>query len=174
MDITVTGANEAAISRQLEYWEQQAASVDGMLGGFEVVSPADAVGSQAFLDHLVPRASRAERRVLDVGAGIGRVTKFTLLPAGFGRVDLLEANARFLAEAVAYVDHPGLGDRHCATMTGFDFAQRSWHLVWIQWVAIYLDDDAFVAFFRRCGEALVPEPTSFGAPRLWGATARPA
>jgi protein N-terminal methyltransferase len=161
MDLTTTGS-AAAIPRQLAYWEQQAASVNGMLGGFEVVSPADAASSQAFIDKLTPREGRAERRVLDVGAGIGRVTKFTLLPAGFGRVDLLEASARFLEQAVAYVDHPGLGARHCSTMTDFAFGDQTWHLVWVQWVAIYLDDNAFVEFFRRCGAALVPEPTSFG------------
>ena len=152
-----------ALPQQLAYWEKQDASVDGMLGGFGSLSDTDVVSSLSFLDSLLPRDLRGDRHALDVGAGIGRVTKHMLLPAGFRRVDMLEANQRFLDEAVAYVAHPGLGTRHCAAMSQFVFGDLEWHVIWIQWVAIYLNDDEFVDFFRQCGEALVQDPASYGA-----------
>ena len=47
-------------------------------------------------------------KVLDVGAGIGRVTKNVLIPAGYGAVDLLDSSQRFLDTAVAFVSSPAL------------------------------------------------------------------
>ena len=36
-----------------EYWKSQPATVDGMLGGFECVSPADIEQSQKFLNTFI-------------------------------------------------------------------------------------------------------------------------
>lgn len=44
--------------------------------------------------------------MLDVGAGIGRVTKNVLIPAGYGAVDLLDSSQRFLDAAVGFVGSP--------------------------------------------------------------------
>lgn len=76
-------------------------------GGFGKLDPSDVEGSLSFLDGLFPEeVNRAECRVLDVGAGIGRITKNCFIPAGFGEVDLLEMSARFLDTARVRVSPP--------------------------------------------------------------------
>jgi len=126
-----------------------------MLGGFGKLDPVDVSGSLDFIDELVPKkVDRAAARVLDVGAGIGRVTKNVLIPAGYGAVDLLDSSQRFLDTAVAFVSSPALQGRYCSTMTEFDFSKGPWDLIWVQWVAIYLPDADFVTFFKSCAASL--------------------
>ncbi|KAJ7235462.1 DUF858-domain-containing protein [Mycena haematopus] len=97
----------------IAYWETQAASLDGVLGGFGSGSlpRIDSLGSRLFLLHLlpelctVPSALRplnppARRtRALDVGAGIGRVTADVLLYL-VDDVVLLEPVTHFVHEAL--------------------------------------------------------------------------
>lgn len=147
--------------RQAAFWQEQEATVNGMLGGLGDLSEPDVAASRTFLDSLIAPGMRVGRCALDVGAGIGRVTKYLLLPAGYARVDLLEANARFLDTARDYVGHTGLGECFCSPMSAFDFGSRKWDLIWIQWVAIYLPDDEFVTFFRDCGRAVAQDPCAY-------------
>ena len=98
--------------------------------------------------------------MLDVGAGIGRVTKHVLVPSGFGHVDLLDSSQRFLDSARDFVGSPHLGELICMPMHEFDFGNGPWDVIWVQWAAIYLPDDDFVAFFRRAVHALVQSPSS--------------
>lgn len=149
------------VLQQTIFWEQQEATVNGMLGGLGDLSEPDVAASHAFLDELVVPAMRQGRRALDVGAGIGRVTKHLLLPAGYAPVDLLEANARFLEVASSSVGPVGLGECFCTPMSQFEFGAKEWDLIWIQWVAIYLHDKDFVDFFHRCAQALIQDPCSF-------------
>lgn len=59
--------------------------------------------SNSFLDALsLQRPELRFDRVADCGAGIGRVSKFLLLPR-FKQVDLVEQSPRLLAAAPAYV-----------------------------------------------------------------------
>ena len=94
-------------------------------------------------------------RALDCGGGIGRVARHLLLPSGFAEVDVQDINASFLAQARTNVG-PKLANTYCCGLDEFDFGagQRTWHLIWVQWCAIYLTDAAFVRFFRRAGAAL--------------------
>lgn len=83
------------LSQGLQYWEKINATVDGVLGGYGSINRVDALGSRMFLLRVMPwlstipsptastskAAGRKEvYRALDVGAGIGRVTKTVLLP----------------------------------------------------------------------------------------------
>lgn len=146
---------------QAAYWRTQDATVDGMLGGYAVLDAPDVAASRAFLDEAMPAKARQGSRVLDCGAGIGRVTKHLLLPAGFATADLLDISADFLAAADAYVGTEAaaaLGEKYCASLAEFDFgagASRRWRCIWVQWCIIYLfEDEDFVNFFRRAAEAL--------------------
>ncbi len=125
-------------AKQLEYWSGQEASVDGMLGGFGSLDGEDIRASTAFLDRVMPRKQRCGGRALDCGAGIGRVTKHLLIPAGFEPVDLLDINQGFLDQAPAFVGVPGaLGERYCSSLAAFDFGGKAkptpYRLVWVQW-----------------------------------------
>lgn len=111
-----------------------------MLGGLDALHTRDITASRNFLDALVRRhslVSGASARCLDVGAGIGRVTKGLLLPA-FGTVDMLEQNAAYLEESKAFVGTATaagiVGERIACGMQDFDRAGCSgrWELVWIQ------------------------------------------
>ncbi|KAF9651540.1 hypothetical protein BDM02DRAFT_3090968 [Thelephora ganbajun] len=86
---------EPVVEDGIEYWESQPASLDGVLGGFGTGSlpRIDALGSRQLLLELFPelctvpsplklatvRERPARFRALDVGAGIGRVTRDVLL-----------------------------------------------------------------------------------------------
>ncbi|WVQ97289.1 hypothetical protein IAU59_004400 [Kwoniella sp. CBS 9459] len=105
----------------IEYWDGVEASVDGVLGGFGngPVPHIEQLASRLLLLSLIPTlspfanpltpaaslsqsqsqpASHRRRVVLDVGAGIGRVTRHVLLPL-FDDVVLLEPVDKFVREA---------------------------------------------------------------------------
>ncbi|KAJ7063362.1 methyltransferase domain-containing protein [Mycena amicta] len=100
----------------LEYWSQQPATNDGVLGGFGAGSlpRIESLGSRLFLLHLLPELSTVpsafqpinpppksrRTRALDVGAGIGRVTATVLLHL-FSDVVLLEPAEHFIRAAIA-------------------------------------------------------------------------
>lgn len=81
------------------YWSQVPASLNGMLGGFSNVTTLDIRDSNIFLKKLFKMEnSPSKGRVLDCGAGIGRITE-NLLCKHFKFVDLLERDEKFLEEA---------------------------------------------------------------------------
>ncbi|OCF32832.1 hypothetical protein I316_05468 [Kwoniella heveanensis BCC8398] len=101
----------------IEYWDGIEASVDGVLGGFGngPVPHIEQLASRLLLLSLIPTLSPFpnpltpaaslsptpaphRRVVLDVGAGIGRVTRHVLLPL-FDDVVLLEPVDKFVKEA---------------------------------------------------------------------------
>ena len=53
----------------------------------------------------------------DCGAGIGRVTKYLLLPL-FETVDLVEQNPAFLDEAKKYIGSDRVGDYYAVGLQG--------------------------------------------------------
>ena len=111
----------------VQYWSTQPASVDGVLGGYGVLSARDALSSRMFLLTVMqglstvalhkrarrtsngaspPREqqnskgkSTARTRALDVGSGIGRVTANVLLPL-VDSVDVVEPVEHFVCEAL--------------------------------------------------------------------------
>eukprot|EP00041_Stephanoeca_diplocostata_P026816 m.729796 g.729796 ORF g.729796 m.729796 type:complete len:151 (+) comp23050_c0_seq40:254-706(+) len=130
MDGTTT---DDMLRLQTKFYDESGATIDGMLGGLGQLDPADCSGSKSFIDKNFPdKDERSKMRVLDVGAGIGRVTKNVLIPVGFGTVDLLEMCQRFLDEAVTFVASPRLGQRYCSPMNKFDFCngEQDWDLIW--------------------------------------------
>lgn len=66
--------------QSIQYWSQQEASVDGVLAGYESVSPVDLEASINFLDKIrnlpVSKGGPCQfSYALDCGAGVGRVTE---------------------------------------------------------------------------------------------------
>jgi protein N-terminal methyltransferase len=145
------------LEKQRSYWEGCEPTIDGMLGGYEAVHPADVVESKAFIADILPDPAR-RIRALDCGAGIGRVTQNVLIPSGFKTVDLLDISPVFLQTARDSIPPQHLGDLYESGLAEFDFAgKHQWTLVWVQWCAIYLKDDAFISFFQRAAQAVDPE-----------------
>ncbi|WVQ82534.1 hypothetical protein IAT38_004663 [Cryptococcus sp. DSM 104549] len=98
----------------IEYWDGVEASVDGVLGGFGTgpVPHIEQLQSRLMLLSILPSLSpfpnpltptpapapSHRRTALDVGAGIGRVTRHVLLPL-FDDVVLVEPVSKFVREA---------------------------------------------------------------------------
>lgn len=155
--------------KSTSYWSTQEATLVGMLGGLDKLSDRDLRMSEAFLDLLQRRhglKTGEDCHCVDVGAGIGRITKSLLLPR-FGAVDMLEQNALYLQESVSYIGSSTLGSgvverRMPVGMQDFSVvdaetgasSRERWNLVWIQWVIIYLTDDDFVSFIRKLLQCL--------------------
>lgn len=114
-------------------------------------SEEDTLHSLRFVDELRGRVPELQlRAALDVGAGVGRVTKHVLLRR-CERVCLVEGDSRWLRQARRYLGNkrqqrcsfvharceeyvPGVADRH--------------DLVWVQWTLQYLVDADVVSTLR--------------------------
>lgn len=157
------------------YWDTQSASVEGMLGGLDVLHSRDVSASSKFLSSIPNLSNR--QRALDVGAGIGRVSKHLLLP-NFDVVDMLEQSTLYVKESFSFLedakmdpDSPrelgkigrrivcGMQEFNSAGITGRDGVftgalEDEYDIIWIQWCVIYLTDADFVAFIEQCVKAL--------------------
>ncbi len=169
-DAPVDGAADSQINYNdaIEYWSSVPASVDGVLGGFgeqTSVPKADIIGSATFLRKLQTRMVVPEgtpKLIIDMGAGIGRITRDFLWKVG-DRCDLLEPVRPFVAQMrteMAPVAARGkLGDIYDIGMQ--DWAappekRGQYWLVWCQWCVGQLPDAELVSFWQRCREALLP------------------
>ena len=83
--------------KSVVYWDEQPATADGVLGGYEEVHGPDSKTSLEMLQESKKWIS-GWKDALDCGAGIGRITKYTLLPK-FQNVDLIEPSSNQLNEA---------------------------------------------------------------------------
>ena len=81
----------------VQYWDNQPASVDGVLGGYKKVDQIDILTSRQMLvdanDHISGYNS-----ALDCGAGIGRIAK-QILVGRFRHIDLMEPSSIQIEEA---------------------------------------------------------------------------
>eukprot|EP01071_Lankesteria_metandrocarpae_P008597 Lankesteria_metandrocarpae@DN5000_c0_g2_i1.p1 len=136
----------------LNYWKEQDASNNGMLGGYDSVSKSDLQASTAFLKSVLRVLSANStvtfNRALDCGAGIGRVTRGSLLGM-LKTVDMLEPVEKFLDQAkILNVDLPV--DKYiCCGLQEFVVQAGRYDVIWVQWCALYLRDRDFVDFLKK-------------------------
>ncbi|CAJ1388798.1 unnamed protein product [Effrenium voratum] len=144
-----------------EYWDAQAATLDGILGGFPETSEPDLRESRRFLN-IVRSAPKppGRRRVLDCGAGIGRVTKGLLLEE-FDSVDLVEPNERLLEQAKKEAGDARTERFIASSLEQFAPEEARYDVIWAQWVLLYLTDEDLVAFLERCKKGLSSNGTIF-------------
>lgn len=116
-----------------------------MLGGFDYLADQDIKGSKLFLNKLknhLPGSSL----VLDVGAGIGRVSKDLLL-GFFDKTSLLECTESFIKIARETLPSNRIEKLFPVTMQEFQADPEDYQkydLIWIQWVIIYASDGSIV------------------------------
>ena len=136
-----------------QYWNKTAATLQGVLGGFAHVSPLDITESKAFLDELKVSKGRS----VDLGAGIGRITKDLLIPYGFKQVDLVEQSSHYV-EAARGALQPvkGMGKFYTVGLQDYSPPKGAYDVMWFQWVLGHLPDDDLIAMFDRCREGLAP------------------
>lgn len=139
------------------YWSKIEPSVDGMLGGLSAISSTDIKGSLQFLNDLFKmKPSPQTQRALDCGAGIGRITKNVLINY-FQTVDLVEQDENFVQKANEYLSSCGqIGRIHRMGLQDFTPIERTYDVIWCQWVLGHLTDDDLCAFLKRCCTGLTP------------------
>lgn len=164
------------VSASLAYWESVTSDNNGMLGGFPQTSRIDLQGSSNFLTKLrrarvgqsatTKQALPLLERVVDCGAGIGRITKGLLMGVG-RRVDVVEPVKKFTDELVKEVENTqadAAGDTKGRGQVGevFNLGLQDWvpehgaySLIWNQWCVGHLTDAQLVQYLERCKEGLV-------------------
>uniref|UniRef100_H2YRT9 Alpha N-terminal protein methyltransferase 1 n=1 Tax=Ciona savignyi TaxID=51511 RepID=H2YRT9_CIOSA len=140
-----------------EYWKSIPATLNGMLGGYGRISQIDIHSSYNFLKRFLegPKARLKTKRALDCGAGIGRVAKNLLLPI-FKTVDLAELNSKFLEQARTYLGEGSkrVGNYFCCGLQDLQLEEKTYDVIWVQWVTGHLTDAHFVKFLNMCKAAL--------------------
>ena len=129
---------------------------EAMIGDDE--SDDDVLASLEFLNGLLGRHPRlGHGAALDVGAGVGRVTKHVLLSA-FDIVELIEGSSYWSERSKAYIGEPGCSNCRFTTarLEVYRPEPTSYDLIWCQWVLQYLTDADVVELLRGLGLALRP------------------
>lgn len=94
------------------------------------------------------------KRALDCGAGIGRVTK-NLLIKHFDKVDLVEQNSKFIEAAKKFLNCENhVGDFFVCGLQSFTPKHNFYDVIWCQWVLGHLTDNHLVDFLIRCKNGL--------------------
>jgi protein N-terminal methyltransferase len=137
------------------YWDQQDASINGVLGGFGDLHPTDVAGSDQFLNMVFSQFSVPRDLGADCGAGIGRITQY-LLQKHLQKIDIVEPCEKLIERARMEFGN----EKYCGNF--FNYPLQSWNprkstysLLWHQWVLLYLTDKDCVDYLVRCRESLV-------------------
>lgn len=155
----------------IDYWSSVPASVNGVLGGYgeqTSVPKADIVGSLTFIRKLMSRMPVVEggkKLTIDMGAGIGRITRDFLWKIS-DECDLLEPVVPFLermeVELQDVKNRGKLGDIFPVGMQDWqvpEHKQGKYWLVWCQWCVGQLPDEELVNFWIKCRENLMENGT---------------
>jgi len=134
-----------------DYWQSVDADVNGMLGGFPYISKVDLQGSKNFLAKLGVggKNSKKVERVVDCGAGIGRITEGLLLKIA-ETVDIVEPISKFSdnlkgKDGIGKIFNVGLEDWS---------PEAKYDLIWNQWCLGHLTDAQMVTYLGKCGNAV--------------------
>ncbi|GAP91146.1 putative duf858 domain-containing protein [Rosellinia necatrix] len=138
------------------YWQGIDATDDGMLGGYGHVSKVDLRGSRSFLAKLGfgrKNGVKTIGRVLEGGAGIGRITSGLLLDLA-DTVDVVEPVSKFTdslekREGVGRVFNTGLEEWHPD-----EAGDVCYDVIWNQWCLGHLTDIQLVEYLVRCKSVL--------------------
>uniref|UniRef100_UPI00358E4939 N-terminal Xaa-Pro-Lys N-methyltransferase 1-like isoform X1 n=2 Tax=Myxine glutinosa TaxID=7769 RepID=UPI00358E4939 len=144
-------------ARAKKYYLDIPPTEESMLGGYTEIADADIAASRSFINKFIKPLKGGARKefALDCGAGIGRTTKYLLLPI-FSHVDMVDMTPLFLR--IARKSYLKTNIRRvrfiCSPLQDFRPQPSHYDVVWIQWVTGHLTDDDLLEFLRRCRRAL--------------------
>ncbi|KAI1426064.1 alpha-N-methyltransferase NTM1 [Xylaria sp. FL1777] len=138
------------------YWQGIDANDNGMLGGYGRVSRIDLRGSRSFLAKLGfgrKNGVKTIGRVLEGGAGIGRITCGLLLELA-ETVDIVEPISKFTdvlskREGVGKIFNIGLEEWRPE-----EEDNPSYDVIWNQWCLGHLTDNQLEEYLLRCKSVL--------------------
>ncbi|OAF70292.1 hypothetical protein A3Q56_01936 [Intoshia linei] len=138
------------------YWMNNTADVSTMLGGIDYISENDILQSKEILDQFIRNKKIKCNRALDVGSGIGRITK-NLLINYFKKVDLVDISEKFLNQAKSELSsNVKFGNTFCSSLVNFHPQIDYYNVIWCQWILSYLTNQDLIQFLQRCKEAIQP------------------
>lgn len=157
MATTTTIAPDSQIDHKaaIAYWSSTPATVSGVLGGFPQVSRVDLQGSANFFAKIrrtskhFPKDAGKLKRVVDCGAGVGRITKGFLGQIA-EIVDIVEPVKSFTDEVK---DEKVVGKVYNVGLEGWR-PEGKYDLVWNQWCVGQLTDAQLVVYLRSLPEFL--------------------
>lgn len=147
----------------LAFWKTVPATTTAVTGHTEQKTYSkDTKFSKAFIKQLLPKGKRFPR-VMDAGAGVGRVTD-DLLRHHSNQVDLLEPSKQLLVQAKERLEAKNKRSECRFTylhqaMQDFKEAPGRYDLVWVQGVFLYMSDAEMIAFLEKVGRSLSPSGT---------------
>jgi len=151
-------------ARVAKYWNAEGIDMEGMTGGNHC--PCDLKFSKRALEDISKKRCKSSSkkasqkktfaRALELGAGVGRVTKGAL--ASFcGHIDLVELVKKSLMKAKATLPKQIKGTTFGffnKTAQTFKVKADHYDLVWCQWLLMYLTDADAVALLKRLGAGI--------------------
>ena len=153
-----------------QFWADAPASNSGVLCGSAHVHGADIADSKRFLLQKLrapqkatlwpPSAVDRQLRALDVGGGIGRVSRNLLLEL-CDTVDLVDGCEKFVRQAESALGtgkapprRGRMGEFFVADLQNFVPAPQSYDLIWFQWAGCHLTDADMVNLLDHCRQSL--------------------
>ncbi|OHT06664.1 Alpha N-terminal protein methyltransferase 1 [Tritrichomonas foetus] len=131
------------------YWSKQESTNSGMLAGFTYTHKVDVDFSKVILKKYMKEHNMGKKRVADLGAGIGRVSK-NVLAKFFEEIDLVEPVPSFLEVAKKEIAdlYPNV------KINTFSCGAQDWTITdkydcfWVQWTLMYLTDSDCVRLLK--------------------------
>jgi protein N-terminal methyltransferase len=136
-----------------EHWENSDSTIKGVLGGNEDVHITDVKTSCELLEGLIKTNKISSLRVIDCGAGIGRVTSSVLLNY-FQECDILEQDEKYIEFCKnEFKDNPKVSNIYRSSLQDFKF-EKEYNVIWLQWCLENLDDYDLTNFMLKCNAGL--------------------
>ena len=130
-----------------DYWSNLEPTLASVLGGSDDIHEPDIRDSSYFLDRIIAKYQISPIKVLDCGAGIGRVTKFLLINR-FEIVDMLEQCTKFIEFAKTFVDSNKVRNYFNVGAQSFNTDEK-YDVIWVQWVLSQLTDEDLLQFLEK-------------------------
>jgi protein N-terminal methyltransferase len=136
-----------------DYWANSETSIKGVLGGNEQVHSIDVKTSCELIEGLIGTKKLTAGRVIDCGAGIGRVTSDVLVNY-FSECDLMEQDIKYVEFAKEkFNKQTKVKSIFLSSFQDFEFESK-YDCIWIQWCLENLDDFDLINFIKKCCDAL--------------------
>ena len=142
-----------------KHWEKSEGTDTGMLGGNIELHNIDIIASKELIEGYINKKFMKTSRVLEIGAGIGRVTK-DLLSKYFNEIYLVEQDESFVKTAKQKLnDISSVKNIICSPMQKcFDHENNKnlipkdlkFDVIWIQWCIENIDDHDLVQMLKDC------------------------
>lgn len=146
-------SSQAWYQKRKELWEDKNATIKEMVGWEEINLP-DIKCSNELLSGLIYTKQLTPNCALDCGCGIGRVSKHVLVNY-FKEIDLFEQNEKFVEKCKEELSSfPNVNSIQQCSLQFFDFKNKKYDLIWIQWCLENLEDEDLDSFISKCYNGL--------------------